>query len=46
MSLTSCAKVDFKTKNLVKRLNPGDIAVICHEDLDEVGASSLVAKKG
>ncbi|HHY04454.1 MAG TPA: hypothetical protein GX534_04635 [Thermoanaerobacterales bacterium] len=45
MSLTSCAKVDFKTKNLVKRLNPGDIAVICHEDLDEVGASSLVAKK-
>ncbi len=36
------AKIDKRTKDLVKRLHPGDIAVIDHEDLDRVTAESLV----
>jgi uncharacterized membrane-anchored protein len=36
------AKLDKKTKRLVKRLNPGDIAIIDHEDLDRVTAEALV----
>jgi len=39
------ARVDKRTKNLVKRLSPRDIAVIDHRDLDEVAAQSLVASK-
>ncbi len=38
-------KKDKKTKNLTSRLNPGDIALIDHTDIDEVAASSLVEKK-
>lgn len=34
--------VDKSTKNLVRRLKPGQIAVICHRDLDELGALSLI----
>lgn len=34
-------KMDKKTKNLVERLEPGDIALICHCDLDEMAAESL-----
>lgn len=30
-----------KTKELIPRLKPGDVAVICHEDLDEVAATGL-----
>lgn len=37
-------KLDYKTKDLVKRLKFGDIAVIDHRDLDEVAARSLAAK--
>jgi uncharacterized membrane-anchored protein len=36
------ARVDTRTKNLIKRLQPGDIAVIDHEDLDRVAAEGLV----
>ncbi|MCE0488341.1 putative cytokinetic ring protein SteA [Ornithinimicrobium sediminis] len=36
-------RVDARTKNLTKRLGPGDIAVIDHEDLDQVSANALVA---
>lgn len=36
-------RVDARTKNLTKRLQPGDIAVINHEDLDQVSASALVS---
>jgi uncharacterized membrane-anchored protein len=39
------ARVDQKTKTLVKRLNPGDIAVIDHADLDRVSADELIACK-
>jgi uncharacterized membrane-anchored protein len=36
------ARIDKKTKNLVKRLKTGDIAIIDHEDIDRVTAESLV----
>ena len=36
------ARVDRRTKDLTKRLQPGDIAVIDHEDLDRVAAEALV----
>jgi len=35
------ARVDARTKNLTKRLRPGDIAVIDHVDLDRVAAETL-----
>ena len=41
--LSGSARVDPRTKNLTKRLRPGDIAVINHEDLDRVSAEALVA---
>ncbi|QOQ38750.1 putative cytokinetic ring protein SteA [Trueperella pecoris] len=40
--LAGIARVDSRTKNLVKRLNPGELAVIDHEDIDRVAAESLV----
>jgi uncharacterized membrane-anchored protein len=40
--LTGCARVDRRTKDLVKRLRPGDVAIINHEDLDRVAAENLV----
>ncbi len=36
------ARVDRRTKDLTKRLNPGDIAVIDHTDIDKVSADALV----
>ena len=36
-------RVDARTKNLTKRLRPGDIAVIDHLDLDRVSAEALAA---
>ena len=41
--LSGPARVDRRTKDLTKRLRPGDIAVIDHEDLDRVSAEALVA---
>lgn len=35
-------RVDRRTKNLTKRLKPGEIAVIHHSDLDRVSAEALV----
>ena len=37
------ARVDRRTKNLTKRLRPGDVAVIDHMDIDKVAADALVA---
>jgi uncharacterized membrane-anchored protein len=37
------ARLDRRTKRLVGRLRPGDIAVIDHLDVDRVAADSLVA---
>jgi uncharacterized membrane-anchored protein len=39
------ARLDRRTKNLTKRLNPGDIAIIDHRDLDRVSADSLIESK-
>jgi uncharacterized membrane-anchored protein len=36
--------MDRRTKNLAKRLHPGDIAIIDHIDLDRLAAESLVAR--
>ncbi|MBX6721760.1 MAG: hypothetical protein IRY92_00770 [Dactylosporangium sp.] len=41
--ITGTARLDRRTKRLVGRLRPGDIAVIDHVDLDRVAADSLVA---
>jgi uncharacterized membrane-anchored protein len=35
-------RLDRRTKNLTKRLKPGDIAIIDHVDLDRVSAEALV----
>lgn len=35
-------RVDRRTKNLTKRLRPGEIAIIHHGDLDRVSAEALV----
>lgn len=40
--ITGTARLDRRTKRLVGRLRPGDIAVIDHVDLDRVAADSLV----
>ncbi|MGH9214013.1 MAG: putative cytokinetic ring protein SteA [Acidimicrobiales bacterium] len=40
--LKGVARVDRKTKRLVKRLQPGDIAVIHHADIDRIAAETLV----
>ncbi|HEX9994130.1 MAG TPA: putative cytokinetic ring protein SteA [Acidimicrobiales bacterium] len=40
--VTARARVDRRTKNLVKRLQPGEIAVIDHVDLDRVAAETLI----
>jgi len=40
--ITGTARVGRRTKDLVKRLEPGEIAVIDHEDLDRVAADGLV----
>ena len=36
------ARVDRRTKDLIKRLDGGEVAVIDHEDLDRVAADGLV----
>ena len=39
------ARLDRRTKNLTKRLRPGEVAVIDHLDIDRVSADALVACK-
>ena len=45
MDIKGTARLDRKTKNLIGRLKPGDIAVIHHEDLDEVAGKALAAAR-
>ncbi|HSH34646.1 putative cytokinetic ring protein SteA [Schnuerera sp.] len=45
MYIKGIVKKDRKTKELTKRLNFGEIALIDHKDLDEVAALSLVERK-
>ena len=39
---TGPAKLGKRTKELVRRLEPGDIAIIDHADLDRVSAEELI----
>ncbi|HEX2117693.1 MAG TPA: putative cytokinetic ring protein SteA [Acidimicrobiales bacterium] len=43
--VTGRARVDVRTKNLIPRLQPGEVAVIDHEDLDRVAAEGLILAK-
>jgi uncharacterized membrane-anchored protein len=43
--LVGPVRLDKRTKNLVKRLKPGDVAVIDHLDIDRVAADTLVEKR-
>jgi uncharacterized membrane-anchored protein len=36
------ARVDVRTKKLLSRVQPGEIAIVAHEDLDRVAAEGLV----
>ncbi|MHB8171977.1 MAG: putative cytokinetic ring protein SteA [Thermincolia bacterium] len=42
MYFKGIARIDKRTKDLAKRLQPYEIAIIDHKDLDEVAAESLV----
>ncbi len=42
---TGRARVDRKTKKLVKRLEPGEIAIIDHVDIDRVAAEALIERR-
>lgn len=41
-TIVGTARVDRRTKDLAKRIEPGEIAVIDHEDLDTVATESLL----
>ena len=43
--LAGTARVDARTKNLVARIQPGEIAVIDHEDIDRIAAEGLVQRR-
>jgi uncharacterized membrane-anchored protein len=43
--IAAVARVDRRTKNITKRLNPGEIAIIDHSDLDRVSAEELIRRK-
>lgn len=45
MMVAGTARVDRRTKNLVTRLQAGEIAIILHEDLDLLAAENLVSCK-
>ena len=40
---TGYARVDVRTKELLRRIRPGEVAIIDHEDLDRIAAEGLVA---
>jgi uncharacterized membrane-anchored protein len=43
--IVAAARVDRRTKSIVNRLNPGEIAIIDHSDLDRVSAEELIRRK-
>lgn len=43
--LTGIVRIDKKTKDLAKRIKPGEIAIIDHKDIDAVAAESLIEAK-
>jgi len=45
MKISGRARVDRRTKRLIHRIGPGEIAVIAHADLDAPCASALVERR-
>ena len=43
---TGPARLDRRTKQLVRRLRPEDVAIIDHTDLDRVSAEELLESAG
>lgn len=43
--IVAVARVDRRTKDITRRLNPGEIAIIDHCDLDRVSAEELIRLK-
>ena len=43
--ITGRARVDRRTKRLVTRIEPGEIAVIDHEDIDRLAAEGLIQRQ-
>ena len=43
MRYSGTARLDRRTKDLVKRLGPGDVAFVDHPDMDRVSAEGIVA---
>jgi uncharacterized membrane-anchored protein len=41
--IVGTARLGRKTKELVKRLRPGDVAIIDHRDIDRIAAEELIA---
>ncbi|PKQ28175.1 MAG: hypothetical protein CVT63_04170 [Candidatus Anoxymicrobium japonicum] len=44
-SVIATARLDKRTKNLVKRLCEGEVAIIDHPDVDRVSAEALIERK-
>ncbi|MFN2488986.1 MAG: putative cytokinetic ring protein SteA [Actinomycetota bacterium] len=43
--ISGTARVDRRTKNLMARLQPGEIAVIDHQDIDRISAEGLIQRQ-
>jgi len=43
VAIAGTVRIDRRTKDLIRRLNPGDIAIIDHRDIDRVAADALVS---
>jgi uncharacterized membrane-anchored protein len=43
--LRGVARVDTRTKNLIARVQPGEIAIIDHEDIDRIAAEGLIQRR-
>src|SRR5713101_3670632 len=43
--ITGRARLDHRTKNLTRRVCPGEIAIIDHQDLDRVSADALISRQ-
>jgi uncharacterized membrane-anchored protein len=44
-AIAGTARIDRRTKNLVPRLQPGEIAIVDHADIDRVSAEGLIHRQ-
>src|SRR5438309_5420843 len=42
--IAGTARIDRRTKDLLHRIRPGEIAIILHDDLDQVAAEGLIER--